>query len=151
MVFILSYHNNCLYYCRFHFLQQRTFIPMISWYRACKYYKTGVNSPKVFGNGAMIIVSAISSFPRRRESSSSLLDSRLRGNDVYVLAEYMIKAGNGFRIESLFVTLSFKGGLMYMQCQSSSSRAPTGPSCFFLAFDTSRLVRCWSFKHHEIV
>ncbi len=41
---------------------------------------------------AMIFVSAISSFPRRRESRYSLLDPRLRGNDVYVVAECMIKA-----------------------------------------------------------
>jgi hypothetical protein len=41
----------------------------------------------------MIIVSAISSFPRKRESRSSLVDSRFRGNDVDVwVAEFMIKA-----------------------------------------------------------
>jgi hypothetical protein len=41
---------------------------------------------------AMIFVSAISSSPRRRESRRESLDSRLRGNDVYVVAECMIKA-----------------------------------------------------------
>jgi len=40
----------------------------------------------------MIIVSAISSFPRKRESISLLLDSRFCGNDVYAVAEFMIKA-----------------------------------------------------------
>jgi hypothetical protein len=39
----------------------------------------------------MIFVSAISSFPRRRESRREDMDSRLRGNDVYVVAECMIK------------------------------------------------------------
>ena len=39
------------------------------------------NMEWVCENLAMIIVSAISSFPRRRESRSSLLDSRFRGND----------------------------------------------------------------------
>jgi hypothetical protein len=48
---------------------------------------------------AIIIVSAISSFPRKRESRSSLVDSRFRGNDVDVwVAEFMIKANYRYQV-----------------------------------------------------
>jgi hypothetical protein len=38
--------------------------------------------------------SAISSFPRRRESRIQRLDSRLRGNDVNAVAEFMINSAS---------------------------------------------------------
>ena len=56
------------------------------------WYSHGLVTSCFIKTRAMIFVSAISSFPRRRESRSSLLDSRVRGNDVYVVAECMIKA-----------------------------------------------------------